>query len=385
MKSFIAFFSILVLATLLFAVSLLGKNIGSATITVGDLLVTMEISTALLLLFGLFLVFYAVVTLVKKLTGIGAFKKRLSSRRRTRDFHKGLTEYAKGVWPKAREHFLRATSERKLAYLAGTYAARCALKQNDAKGTRADLCIVQKASVDEEMLLPLLQAELHIAEGQLDLAKNFLANMLEKQPQNVHVLELLVDLCGRLGTWLELEPLIPRIQALYHNQPQKRFETELEIGRARLAAIGKDSAAERDLNRAWSSYEEGVRFALQGEYASALVSQRRYDEAERLLKKAIEKSWNREYLDRYGQITGGNVQGRLRHAETWHRDRPKDPEILLCLGRLYVQSENWDQARRLLRESFRLSPTLATHRALLSIPDYYTERKDVAHVPFIDN
>ncbi len=385
MKSFIVFLSILLLATLLFAISLLGNDVGSATITIGDLLVTMEISTALLLLFGLFLVFYAVLTLVKKLTGIGTFGKRLSSKRRTKDFQKGLMEYAKGVWPKAREHFHRAASEPEFAYLASTYAARCALKQDDAKGTRADLCTAQKASVDEEMLLPLLQAELHIAEGQLDLAKNFLLNMLEKQPQNVHVLELLVGLCGRLGVWLELEPLLPRIQSLFHNQPEKQFEIEVEIGRARLAALGKDSTAVRDLTRVWKSYKEDVRFALQGEYSGALVSLRLYDEAEELLRKTIEKSWSRESLDRYGRIVGGKTQKRLKHAETWYRDRPEDPEILLCLGRLYVQSENWNQARRLLRESFRLSPTLATHQALLSIPDYYTDRQDMPDMPLIDN
>ncbi len=385
MKRLIVFLSILLLAALLFAISLLGNDVGSATITVGDLLVTMEISTALLLLFGLFLVFYAALTLVKKLTDIGTFRKRLSSKRRTKDFQRGLVEYAKGVWPKAREHFHRAATEPEFAYLASTYAARCALKQNDARGTRADLCTAQEANVDEEMLLPLLQAELHIAEGQLVLAKNFLLNMLEKQPQNVHVLELLVGLCARLGAWLELEPLLPRVQSLFRNQPEKQFEIELEIGRARLASVGKNSTSERDLNRTWNSYNEGVRFALQGEYSGALVSLRRYTEAERLLRKAIEKSWNREYLDRYGRIDGGDVNERLKHAEKWHQDRPEDPEILLCLGRLYVQSENWNQARRLLRESFRLSPTLATHQALLSIPDYYTDRQDIAGMPLIDN
>lgn len=86
-------------------------------------------------------------------------------------------------------------------------------------------------------------------------------------------------------------------------------------------------------------------------YIKALIQYHETEKAELLTRKLLKKKWSTPLIQTYGLIKGTHPERQLMHAEKWLKNHPKDPDLLLCLGRLCKQLQLWGKARDYLEAS----------------------------------
>ena len=98
-------------------------------------------------------------------------------------------------------------------------------------------------------------------------------------------------------------------------------------------------------------------------YATALCDLNAFDDAETLLREAINRRWSPKLAVGYGMLERGNAAAQLAAAENWLVKHGDDPYLLLTLGRLAKRCQQPAKARDYLERSIRIMPT----------PDAYQE------------
>jgi HemY protein len=115
--------------------------------------------------------------------------------------------------------------------------------------------------------------------------------------------------------------------------------------------------AER-LTELWAQLSSELRTSapLLARRALALARLGRGAEAERDLRAALKKSWQRDLVLAYGEVRGDDAAKQLKQAETWLKAYPEDPALLLTAARLCMECELWGKARSYLESSLAIAP-----------------------------
>jgi len=102
-------------------------------------------------------------------------------------------------------------------------------------------------------------------------------------------------------------------------------------------------------------------------YATALCECQAIEDAEALLREAIDRRWSAKLVVGYGMLGRGNATSQLATAEGWLERHGDDPYLLLTLGRLAKRCQQNAKARNYLERSIQIMPT----------PDAYQELGDL--------
>jgi HemY protein len=102
-------------------------------------------------------------------------------------------------------------------------------------------------------------------------------------------------------------------------------------------------------------------------YVGHLRDQNAADDAEVLLRGALNQHWSDKLVVGYGEMGRGDVSTQLEAAEGWLQQHEKDPYLLLTLGRLAKRAHQLEKARGYFEKSVKLLPS----------PDAYQELGDV--------
>ena len=344
------------------------------TVHFGDMRFAANLAVFILALIGVLIVMRFVGTLLglpKRLMQIGR-ERRLAHWRE--EFERGVSLYLQGQWERAYKHFLQATQDVTLAYAANLLAARCAIQERLFDEARSALQAAREINIEDDFGPLLIQSEVLLESGRVDQAVEHLQQLHRRRPDNRKVVDLLIRACETTGDWKSLADSLSQLRKLYVRQPERLYEVSVAASRELLqqAAAHADRGA---LEKQWREVDAVVKPTLLATYAKMLAGVGAYQNAEKLLREAIEARWDEGCMVYYGDMEGGNVDERLRHAERWLKSRPKDPALLLCLGKLYRQAELWDQARHYLKASFSLAPKAETFRELTSVFDYVGENR----------
>ena len=74
-------------------------------------------------------------------------------------------------------------------------------------------------------------------------------------------------------------------------------------------------------------------------------------------------------LSPIASVEEGDVRARLANAEDWLKRQPRDPQLLLSLGRLCVQSQLWGKAESYLEASLAIAPSWEAHVELAHLAE----------------
>jgi len=99
-------------------------------------------------------------------------------------------------------------------------------------------------------------------------------------------------------------------------------------------------------------------------YAQALIRYHQPETAEPLLRRAINRTWDPDWVLLYGQLNHPNTHALLIHAEKWLIAHVDSPELLLTLGRLCEKMQLWGKAEHYLEVSLSLKPLPQTYAQL---------------------
>lgn len=87
-------------------------------------------------------------------------------------------------------------------------------------------------------------------------------------------------------------------------------------------------------------------------------------EAREILEDSLAKHWDSNLVELYGQCADKDVVKQIERAEYWLKEHPRDPYLLLALGRLCARQELWGKAQSYIEASLSLETTRAAHLAL---------------------
>ena len=353
--------------TLFWLVAVLGFVTALALLSGGDpgyVLISRtpyEIEVSLsLLLFGLLvtttLIYFLIRLLIRFFRGPEdwrRWRRRRKQERATRSTLSGFARLIEGDWPMAERllsHHLNDSSTPLLDCLGAAYAAE---QRGDENARNRYLAWAREHDPDHLEAVEVTQARFLERAGQIAQARQVLEALHDQGHRSRALQGLLVKLLHQEGDWDALEKVLndSRRSKLLSAEQTKALTRELGVARLMTEAHGPGDgvrAAWRRLSR-----KERNDAGYVATYARVLISERRMNQADQLLRRAIYRQWNTELVSLYGLAHSDRLEEQIRMAETWATTQERSPELLMTLARLYLEKGEKEKAIALLMETSR--------------------------------
>ena len=329
---------------------------------------TVEMNLAMLLLIAL-LLFTSVYFLLRLINHLMEMPVRLHHWQHRRQIKKsqqaltrGLLQIAEGEWEKGEQSLVRYAGQSETPLLNYLVAARAAQYQGAHDRRDAYIRLAHQHMPSADVAVSLTQAELQLADEQLELALATLIHLRSIAPKHPYVLKLVAQLYEQLGDWNQLMELLPELRR--HKVLNAEQLSELEV-RVHMALLDQ-GAQTGSLEKAWRHIPKtlGQDPRLLLNYATRLHELKQDHVAEPLLRNWIGNAWDQDLVLLYGQLYGSNPSQQLNSAEALLEDHPHDPVLLLTLGRLSLRDKLWGKAKSYLEASIGASGPLEAYQEL---------------------
>ena len=354
MKRFTIFALLAIMAALAMA-EWVGRDAGYILVNLGDLTVEMTFWTGLAVFLLAFVVFYylaralllvnrGVERLVKpQPAGLPARMDRSS---------RAVSHFVAGDWRRAERHLLRAARKSETPLVNYLLAARASTESGARDRAEHYLSEAAEQGRAADMPVKLTRAELQLQGGDAVAALASLDTLAGRGAANPVALRLRVEALRSLQDWQSLLGQLPRARKRQVLPAARLDELEMEAG---LAILDEAAAAPglEALQQAWQLLPTGLQRdpSLLERYCSLLATSDAGQEAEKLLRTALKRQWDENLVRLYGVVCGDDLHRQLTVAETWLREHPEDPALLLTLGRLSLRNRLWGKARDYLEAS----------------------------------
>jgi HemY protein len=350
----------------------LKEDPGYALLSIGHWTAETSVAVLVVLLVVVFVLLYLLIRFLIRLWHVPRQLKAATRQRRLRRSQqllvRGMQELAEGRWKAAEITLKKGAAYSKTPALYYLGAARAAQKLNAPERRDGYLHKSDELPDKDSLMVKLAQAEFLLEGNQPDEARQVLLPLRTAQPRQPRVLELLARSYQELGDWEKLKELLPELskQAIFEGS---RFtQLQLQVYEALLADAARNGTL-TDLHNLWKQIPKSLHLQepLLISYAGHLRDHNAADEAEALLRDALNRHWSEKLVVGYGEIGRGNFTAQLATAEDWLKQHGKDPYLLLTLGRLAKRSHKLDKARSYLEQSVAILPS----------PDAYQELGEI--------
>lgn len=312
---------------------------------------SVEISLALLvvLLAVCFLVLYfAIRTLVRVWNSPRDIRNMRQRHRRDKAHHlrdRGMLELIEGDWSRAEKHLLSYLPYANNQVLNLIGAAHAAHSRGNLEARDRYLQKARQADGAHALEVDLTHALLQYRSGEYQQALATLAPLIKRQPRNAKILGLTIKTCEETGDWRRLVELLPAARR-QHALPNAELDRLQKLSAVNLLERTDPDRLDQEWKRLPKSEQSDT--DLLATYARRQIQAGKMDETEAMLRKAINKSWEPEWVRLYGRIVSSDLSAQLKHAEQWAARYPDDPELMLALARICLNHELWGKARSYL-------------------------------------
>jgi HemY protein len=284
----------------------------------------------------------------------------MAARRRVRKagdrIVRGYIEMGEGNFARGEKLLTKGVRNSETPLLNYLAAARAAQAQGD-QGRRDNWL---KMAYDQEpraaATVLLTQAELQLANEEIEQARATLNKVLEITPHNQQALRLKAELCLANNDWDELQVLLPKLAKNNQIHAELLDSWYERTWCALLNAADNDPERVRKL---WKKLPRHLRenSLLISARIKALITEGQTDEAEAIIRKALNREWSEELIRLYADLKATDQAKLLRRAEAWLQTRSEDAALLLVAGRLCVRNELWGKARSYFESSIAIRPS----------------------------
>jgi HemY protein len=370
MKALLWLLAAFALAAVL-SVALRGND-GYAAVVLPPWRIEMSLSVALILLVLAFVAAYFTVRLIGQAVRLPShvrlFRMRQREDKGRRALLGAIQALFEGRFGRAEKLASQAREMQAVPALADLVAARAAQRLRDFDKRDEWLGQARKEEGDWRLARLVTEAELLLEERRFYDARSVLQELHASGPRHIVTLTLLMRAEQGLGNWEEVLRLA-RVLDKRSAMPPEALES-VRVN-ARIGMLSRMTHDPRSLAEHWRELPETDRVHPKIAAAAARAFFQLGDcrSAHRILAEALEQDWRADLVLLYGECEDVDALQRIERAERWLRDRPRDPELLLTLGRLCAQSQLWGKAIGYLEASLALHPTRATHIALAQMHD----------------
>ncbi len=89
--------------------------------------------------------------------------------------------------------------------------------------------------------------------------------------------------------------------------------------------------------------------------------------ARKIIEDSLHKHWDTGLVGLYDQCADKDALKQIERAEAWLKEHPRDPYLLLALGRLCTRQELWGKAQSYVEASLSVESTRAAHLTLAQL------------------
>jgi len=340
--------------------------------------VEMSLVSLLIIIAMLFAVTYfsirALVRFYRLPSDVKDWSQRRGNRAAQNAMTRGLLELSEGQWRKAEKRLVKFADRSETPLLNYLAAARAAQLQGAHERRDSYIRLAHKHMPSADVAVSITQAELQMADHQLDQALDTLRHLRDVAPNHTYVLRLLMDLYDQVGDWERLSELMPELRKRKVASAEQLKSLEKKAYKKLLEASFLDNDPEQ-LSYRWRNVPKALREdpVLIADYASCLQERGRHQEAEELLRQALKRGWDVELVELYGQLECPNAAKHLSRVEAYLKKYPNDATLLLSLGRLCLRSQLWGKARAYLEASVGNDGPVAAYRELARLLEHMDE------------
>ena len=288
-------------------------------------------------------------------------------------FDEALRAYFEGRHGRAERAAATAARSGVLSGLSAVIAARAAhelraFSRRDAYLADGD------GDPRDEYLRQITQAELLLSERRHHDALAVLGRIWHR---HTSALRLELEAMRQARNWDRVLALLPQLE----NKQVFDDLTMAHLRRSATAEALREAAVDlASLRSAWERVAvELRRDALVARTAArCFLSAGGVGEARRIVEEAIESRWDSPLAALYAECVGEEPRSLLQKAEGWLRQQPRDPALLLTLGRLCARAALWGKARNYLEASAAVEPSHSAQLELAALAAREGRDADVA-------
>ena len=350
---------------------LIHRDPGSIMITFNHWQLETSIWIGLVAIILFFLVAYSLLRFYKHTLALGekyrSWDQERGDKKARQLTHEGLCHLAEGNWQQAEQHLLKGAKLSPSSLINYLSAARAAQEQGAFEKRDNYLRQAHQLNPEAEIAIVLTQAQLQIDSRQWEQALATLKHLNQLAPHHHHALKLLAKVHLELKDWEQLHSILPKIKKFRLHADDELNDLQEDVYSAWLAnAINANNTAL--IEKIWSSLPREWRYksSLAFPYANYLINNGQSEKATTLICKSLKRDWHTNLVLTLGMIrhNGGGNNKALSFAEQMQKSHPRDPNLLLSLGRLYLYENLMGKARDYLQQSYDLSPNQQTLKLL---------------------
>jgi HemY protein len=348
---------LILLATIAVALALLSRyHTGYAILVVGGKRIDLDFNFLLLLVVLGYVVFHL---LLRAVAHIRAIPERVRRARAARTdaaqeaaFENTLCAHLEGRHGEVSRLAEAAAAKPDRQRLAAALAALSAEALGDRDARDRWLSRAGDASGGPATLVPLLRASFALADGAAQAARAPLAAVLDARPDHPRGLALKYTLDQAEGNWSAAESTAKALARHGHWDARRLTEAERATALARLDAEATPAAVFAFWRKLGTLRDDS---AIAQRAIDRLLAMGGKSQARELIETLLGRAWDPDLVLRYPETAGDDLTPMLARAEQWLTREPRDPALLLTLGRLCAMRDLRGKARGYLEAASSLS------------------------------
>lgn len=317
-----------------------------------------------------FVLLYGVVRVAVHTWRLPAYVRRFRRERRREKGRRATLEaelaFAEGRWAKAERLAQQAMDLGEAVLLNALLAARAAHAQRNFKARDAYLARAEKASPDDPTARLMTQVELMLDARDVQAALPLLKQLRDIAPKHIGVLRLDLKAQQLARNWDQVLAVLAQLEKREAIEPVQAEQLRLN---AHLENLKRKAHSAEALAQYWERMapEDRTRTQIAASAARLFLALGGTRQAREIIEQSLEKSWDSALAALYAECADRDVIRQIEQAEKWLPAHPRDPALLLTLGRLCARQELWGKARSYIEASLAVEPTREAHLALAQL------------------
>ena len=319
---------------------------------------TVRLPLALFVL-GLLLAFALLYLFFNFLAGVFRAPKRVKKWNQNRNEQnaqietmKGYAGLIEGEWGRAEDNLLNKLQHNKSPLLNLLGAAYAAQQQGHLRRRDQYLDEALQRNPKQQVAIGLTRARLQYQSGQVSDSRDTLEKLRSQAPKNIPAIRLLADVYQDLGDWPSLVALLPKIEKL-KAFPEQEFNNREKLAYQHHLATPALTQANGETGDTWKALPNAKKKNPQAiaSYARRLIRTGEMVEAEKVLRKALNRGWHDDLAYLYGKAETPHTDDQIKLVETWIRKYPDKPDLILTMARLRWRNNEMEEAQEMFKQA----------------------------------
>jgi len=361
-------FWFLFLAVVAVVAALAAKLIhGYALIVSPPYRIELSLNLLLILIVSGFLALYflsqLVVRTVQLPRQVRAWRRQQKRERARAKQDAAVVAMLEGRYGKAQQDAQAALAMPQSSGLAALIAARAAIDVRQFDKAEAFLARGEAQATSLAVPRLTLAAEIALEQGQPQEALRLLRLLKEEAGMHTAALRLELRAMQAARRFADIPPLVDQLVKRKVFDAVQGEQVRIAAQREQLRSLAHDAAGLRDT---WNRLPETTRTQPQvARVAADSFLQLGGDrEAAQIIASGLEREWDSELVDLYGECRLPDATRQLEQAERWLGVHSQDATLLRVLGTLCQRQQLWGKAQTYLEASLALDNHWRTQLAL---------------------